>query len=146
MNPPSDIGPRAHGETSRTDTQPIPPGNWHEALASLISARLGIIQLEAADVTKAVVKRVILFAIAGGCALFAWILLLAGGISLLADATGWAWNLVAIGGGILHLLIGLILIKSAKSASQSPFPVTRAEFQKDCSWIKTFQKTSRSND
>ncbi len=143
MNSLSDIGPALSGEKPGVDN---PPANWREALMALIAARVALIQLEAKDSSKEIVRRVLLIAIACGCAFFAWALLLTGGVSLISESTGWPWNLVAVGMALLHLLVSLVLILAAKPSGNSQFPVTRAEFKKDREWIENFHTTSKSSD
>lgn len=113
---------------------------------ALIAARFALIQLESKDAAKEGARRASLVAAACGCAVFAWGLLLAGGVSIIAHETGWPWNFVAVGAAVLHLLAAIILAISAKSSGDSAFPVTRAEFQKDREWIENFKQTRKSND
>ena len=142
MNPSSDIDPPSAEKSAGTR---IPPANWREALMALIAARFALIELESKDAAKQGAKRAALVAAACGCGLFAWILLLAGGISLIADANGWSWNWVALGAAVLHLLAGVILVVMAKPSAGPAFPVTRAEFQKDREWIENLHKPKKSN-
>ncbi len=113
---------------------------------ALIAARFALIELESKDAVKEAARRAALIAAACGCGVFAWVLLLAGGVSLIAETNGWPWNLVAIGTAILHLLAGIILASLAKPSASATFPVTRAEFQKDREWIENLHKTKKSND
>jgi hypothetical protein len=123
-----------------------PRANWRVALMDLVAARLALIQLESKDATQEASRRAALIAAACAAAFFAWSLLLVGGVSLLAQATGWPWNLVAIGLAMLHLVVGIILAQSAKPSGAASFPITRAEFQKDREWIENFNKNKKSND
>lgn len=113
---------------------------------SLIAARFALIELESKDLAKAGVRCASLIAAACGCFIFAWALLLAGGVSLIAELTGCPWNRLALTAATLHLLGGFILARMAKPSGESSFPVTRAEFQKDREWIENYQKTRKSND
>lgn len=112
----------------------------------LVASRLAIIQLESKDATREASRRAILIGSACGAAFFAWTLLLAGGVSLLSQATGWPWNLVTIGLAALHLVTAIILSQSAKASGAVSFPITRTEFQKDREWIENFNKNKKSND
>lgn len=112
----------------------------------LIATRFALIELESKDAAKDGARRAALIAAACGCAVFAWALLLAGGIPLIAGLCGCPWSLVAIGAAILHLVVGFILISLAKPSAGASFPITRAEFQKDREWIQNFHTTKRSND
>lgn len=113
---------------------------------ALVAARFRLIELESKDAAKEGARRGSLIAGACGCVIFAWALLLAGGISLIAEECAWPWNLVAIAAAVLHLLAGVLLARKAKPSPSQLFPVTRAEFKKDREWIETFQKTKKSND
>ncbi len=113
---------------------------------ALIAARFALIELELKDAAKQAAKRAALAAVACGCAVFAWALLLAGGVSLIAETNGWRWDAVAIGIAVLHLVVGIILACLAKPSASAAFPVTRAEFQKDREWIENLHKPKKSND
>lgn len=113
---------------------------------ALISARFALIEYEAKATAKSGVRRAALIATAAGCAVFTWILLLAGGISLIAELSGWRWNRVALAAAACHLLAGIILARLAKPSATPSFPITRAEFQKDREWIENYQETRKSND
>lgn len=113
---------------------------------SLIATRFTLIELEAKKVSQEAVRRGSAFGAAIGCTIFAWALLLAGGVSLIAKATNLPWDQVAIAASILHILGGIILARLAKPSVTTAFAVTRAEFRKDRVWIENFQKTNKSND
>jgi uncharacterized membrane protein YqjE len=148
MNSSSDTAPASPGDAATTGWQPQdpPPANWREALMSLVATRLTLVELEAKDLSKETVRRGSAFAAAVGCTIFAWALLLAGGISMIAKTTELPWDQIAIATGILHILGGIILARLAKPSATTAFPVTRAEFRKDRAWIENFQKTKKSND
>ena len=112
---------------------------------ALVSARFALIEFEAKAIAKSGVRRATLIATAAGCAVFTWILLLAGGISLIAEMSGWRWNRVALAAAACHLLAGILLARLAKSSASPSFPITRAEFQKDREWIENYQETRKSN-
>lgn len=113
---------------------------------ALIASRFELIQLESKEIARGGVRCAVFIAAAGFSAIFAWGLLVAGGISLIADAAGWAWNWVAIGAAIIHLIAAVILARLAKPSDSTAFPVTRAEFKKDREWIENFQNPKKSND
>ena len=143
MNQSSDIGSASAKGSAEAQ---IPPANWREALMALIAARFALIEFESKDAAKHAAKRIAMVAAAGICGIFAWVLLLAGGISLIAQITGCRWYLVTIGAALLHLIAGVIFASMAKPSAPSAFPVTRAEFQKDREWIENFHKAKKSND
>lgn len=109
----------------------------------LVASRVALIQLESKDVARGASRRAVLVAATCGCAFAAWMLLLAGGVSIISQSTGWPWNWVAVGLAALHLLVGVILAQAAKSAGTPTFPATRAEFQKDREWIENFNKPKK---
>ncbi len=113
---------------------------------SLIAARFALIEFESKDAAKHAARCAALIAAACGCAVFSWALLLAGGVSLIAETNGWPWYTVAIGAAVIHLLAGIILASLAKPSAIPAFPVTRAEFQKDREWIENFHQSKKSND
>ena len=101
MNQSSDIGPVPAEESAGTR---VPPANWREALMDLIAARFALIELESKDAAKQSAKRAALIAAACICGIFAWVLLLAGGISLIAETNGWPWYAVAIAAAAIYSL------------------------------------------
>ncbi len=113
---------------------------------ALIAARFALIELESKDAAKQGVKRAALIAAACICGIFAWALLVAGCVSLIAETNDWPWYAVAIGAAVIHLLAGIILVSMAKSPASAAFPFTKAEFQKDREWIENLHKTPKSND
>jgi uncharacterized membrane protein YqjE len=112
----------------------------------LVASRVALIELESKDAARRASKRAVLIAVASCCAFAAWMLLLAGGVSIISQSTGWPWNWVAVGLAALHLLVGIILAQVARSAGNPTFPATRAEFQKDREWIENFNKPRKSSD
>ncbi len=122
------------------------PANWREALMSLIATRLSLIELEAKDAAKEVATRGAALIVAVGFIIFAWLLLLAGGVSLIAKSANLPWDQVAIGLAVLHFLGGVIFARLAKRSATTAFPITRTEFKKDREWIENFQKAKKSND
>jgi uncharacterized membrane protein YqjE len=121
------------------------PNNWREALMALIASRIALIRLEARQSAKSNASRAIRMAAAAFCLLFAWMLLLAGGIAAVAALAAWPWHWVALATAALHILLSWILIITVKTAPPA-FPATRAEFQKDREWIENFQKKPKSSN
>ncbi len=144
MNSPSDTG--AHTATETRATRAEYPSNWKEAIGGLIASRFGIFQIEGKEAAGSYAKRLICLVGVAICAFFAWCLLLAGVIALIADNTGWSWYWLAIGAALLHLLVAIVCAVIAKGAEGNFFQVTRAELEKDIEWLQTFQKTEKSND
>lgn len=113
---------------------------------ALIASRIALIELESKDAVRQGARSAIMIVAAVFCAVFAWALLLAGGVSLIAVAADWPWYLVALGVAALHLLVAFVLVNRARPAALTAFPVTRSEFNKDRQWIENFHPTQKSND
>lgn len=111
------------------------PATWKEAAMALISARISIIRMESKDAAENLARRLLLWMIMGICAFFAWALILAGSIALIAENSVYPWYDIAIVFAASHLVIALILAILAKKSAPPAFPVTRSEFQKDREWI-----------
>lgn len=137
MIPSSNENPTAGGAIPSVKDEPHTafPSNWREALPALISSRIGLIQIEGKEAARSGIKLVILIVTAALCGFFAWATLIAGLISLGAEALDWPWYWMAIFAGLLHLLIGLILLRLMQNDKLSTFPITRSEFKKDQEWL-----------
>jgi hypothetical protein len=138
MPPAGDAGP------SRTAMDAKPPANWREALMTLVSTRLTLIQLESREVATHVGRRAVRMATAAACAVFGWALLLAGGVALLASSLGLPWHWIALAVAAIHLLAAWLIVNSGRSNPPPAFPLTKAEFLKDREWIENLQKHRKS--
>jgi hypothetical protein len=117
---------------------PAPPSvDWRKALGELFTTRAELIRLESLAAAKGVVSKVIWGAALGIAALFCWLLLLAGGIGLLAMTTGVAWSWLTLAAAGLHLLVALIAYAKLRRPAPPTFSHTKAEFQRDREWLKT---------
>ena len=113
---------------------------------TLVASRITLIQLESKDAVAEGARRVS-YLVAAVCAtVFAWALLLAGFVAILSEFAGLPWSWVAVGLGILHVLLAFLLVRLATPSGDPAFPITRAEFQKDREWIENFKQTRKSND
>ena len=119
---------------------------WVEAVACLISSRIALIQLEARLSARRAAMRAAKIVAAALCVLFTWILLVAGGIGAVAAATQWPWHWLAIAAALLHLVAALACIHRGKPQEGAPFPLTRAEFEKDRQWLETLKKNNASGN
>ena len=113
---------------------------------ALIASRIALIELESKDAVRQGARSAIMIVTALICVVFGWALLLAGAVSLIAVVGDWPWYWVALGIAAAHLLVAFVLVKLAKPAQITAFPVTRSEFNKDRQWIENFHPTQRSND
>lgn len=131
--PPGALPPGS--ETENKNSAEKLPESWKDSMACLVSSRIAIMQAESKDAAAAGVKKAVLAVIAALCALFTWILLLAGAIGAISAATSWTWFHVAFAAAGAHLLIALIAVMIAKAKGAPQFPITRAEFEKDRKWL-----------
>lgn len=116
-----------------------PPANWREAVADLLSTRLELIELEAKEVAKEAATKGLLIGVIAGAAFFAWALILAGAIPLLAIALKVSVGWIALGAAGLHLIAALIAVARLKRPAPPAFSITRSEFKRDREWFKKLQ-------
>jgi len=116
---------------------PGPAPDWRHALSELLTSRAELIRLESLAAAKGVVSKIIWGAALGIAALFGWLLLLAGGIALLATATAVSWPWLALAAAGLHLAVVLIACAKLRRPPPPAFIHTKAEFQRDREWLKT---------
>jgi uncharacterized membrane protein YqjE len=128
--PPAPAGPGA--------VPPLPTAVT--SILDLIASRVAIILLESKETAGQWTRRLLLFVIAGLCALFAWALLVAGLVTWISEAAGWPWHWVALGAAVCHGIAAWISTLFAKPSASETFPITRSEFKKDRQWIESFQK------
>jgi len=120
------------------------PG-WSEALGALVGSRIALIQLESKAAARQAGELVALIAAVALATLFAWALLLAGGIAALAAATAWPWYWIALAAAVIHAVAAAVGLRRAKSTARPAFPITRAEFHKDREWLNTLKTPRKSN-
>lgn len=121
-----------------------PPKSGIHAAFGLMESRAAIVSIEAKQALGAALARgALLFAALLGV-VGAWALALAGAIGAIASATGWEWFHVALAAAGLHLLFALTALLIAKSRKSEPFPVTRAEFEKDREWLTQLKNRNNS--
>jgi len=121
------------------------PANWRQAIATLITSRIALIQLEARESARLGAKKVLRIIAAILCVFFAWALLLAGAVAALSAITGWAWHWLAIAAALVHLIVATTLML-VSTASKPMFSLTRAEFQKDRQWFENLQNSDKSSN
>lgn len=125
---------------------PTTPPNWRAALADLIGARASLIHLEFRQAFQHGAKRGIFFGAAAFLLLFAWVIIVAGGVGAISASTHWPWYWVTLSVGGAHLLLAFILILIAKKPAPASFDATLAEFKKDREWLVNFQSPNKFND
>jgi uncharacterized membrane protein YqjE len=123
------------GEFPSPDAAGRLPGNWREALAGLVASRAAIVSLEAKDAAASAIGRLVPLLVGVVCLVGVWVLAMAGAVGAVVAATEWEWYHVAFAAAGIHLMIALIAIMIAKAKRPAPFPVTRAEFEKDREWL-----------
>ena len=148
MNAESETEHTPHVESPRAaaPTETPLPSNWREALLTLIASRVALFQLESKTAARDAATRIVRVVAVGICVFFAWALLLAGAIGVIAQSSQWPWFWIAIAAAVIHLAAALLLALAAKAPRSPAFPVTRAEFQKDREWIENFHNPRKSND
>ncbi len=111
-----------------------------EAAAAYLAARVDLLRIEAGEAARHAVRRGILAGTLAAFATFAWALVLAGLVGLLADRLQQAgydipWHLVAIALGVVHLLVAIILGIIVSRPAPQAFETTRVELEKDRAWL-----------
>jgi uncharacterized membrane protein YqjE len=101
-----------------------------------VSARLELLSLEAQEAGKAAARKGALVGLIVGCAMIAWMALVAGLIGWIATAgDGVKWHFVAIGAAIFHLLLAGVAAAVLRRPSAASFPLTKSELLKDREWL-----------
>ena len=115
-------------------------GSWKEAFSVLISSKIGIFKAEAKEVAAVAIVKIVLLSVAAFFLLIAWMLVNAAVVGVIAQNTPWEWYhaLFGLAGG--HCLVALVLFLIARTKSADPFPVTRAELEKDREWLENLKK------
>lgn len=116
------------------------PQDWKEALLALVTSRVAIVSLEAKEAATSALGRLVPLLIGTVCLVGFWALLVAGAVGGIAAATDWKWYHVAFAAAGVHFLIAAIALLIAKAKRSAPFPVTRAEFEKDREWLNQLNK------
>lgn len=145
MNHDSSGVPNPRAEESPVSGEGHPPGNWKDAIPSLIASRIGIFRIEAQDALEITVRKliglgVILFSLFATCSL-----LTAGLIGWIAAHFACPWYFAAFSVGGVYFLISVVMLMIIKRTKKiESFPVTRAEFEKDREWLNQLKNRSSS--
>lgn len=127
-----------------TESAETPPKNGVNAAIGLLESRIAIISIEAKEALGYSLVKIVLLLIALIGVIGAWALTMVGSIGGIASATGWAWYYIALLAALFHLLIALAALLIAKAKKTIPFPVTRAEFEKDREWLTQLKNQKNS--
>jgi uncharacterized membrane protein YqjE len=116
-------------------------------LTEFFEARVGLIAKESRSA-------LVHLAVLAGCLVGAVVLLLLGYLFLVAGAVvglahllkiSWIWT--ALGAGLLHFILGLVLVIIARGQMTRPvFRESASELKKDREWLKNLNKTSRTTN
>ncbi|MDB4436119.1 phage holin family protein [Akkermansiaceae bacterium] len=125
--------------------------SFAKSASGYAQARAELLAIESAEAAIVIRKRLVKGVIAAVFLGLAYLLLLVvtitiGGhfLSLQSEGLLANWTGIALILGALHLLIGLIFLSRARSASKKPlFEFTRSEWVKDQQWIQ--ENTKKGN-
>ena len=114
------------------------------ALFAYVETRAALLAVE----SKAMLLQlaaVVAFALAALIAvIFGYVFILASLIFGIAHRTGVSWTWVALGAGLLHIILAVVCVLLAKSKLTGRlYPDTRAELKRDQQWLKSLGKTER---
>lgn len=122
-------------------------GHLKGAVSEFIAAKLELASIEAKEAAEFTAKKAVHGVICALCGFFAWLLLLAGLVGLLAKGVDsllngkveWlaGWVVVVILLGILHGIIALVFLKRLKQKPDAPlFELSRQELENDKRWLQ----------
>lgn len=137
--------PNSRAEESTVSGEDHLPGNWKDAIPSLIASRIGIFRIEAQDAIEVVTKKLILLSVTVFCLIATWGLLTAGLIGWISAHFSLAWYFAAFFIGGFYLLIALVMLLIIKrSKTTESFSITREEFEKDREWLNQHKNRTSS--
>jgi uncharacterized membrane protein YqjE len=123
-----------------TDPVPLERPDWKEAAADFVAARMELLALEAKDAGRIAARKGLAAGIAAFCAVFIWLLLVAGLIGWISAISGMVWYGVTLLAALTHLIIaGIAVLVLRRPAEASAFPLTRNELAKDREWLRTLK-------
>jgi uncharacterized membrane protein YqjE len=123
-----------------------PQAKWYEALVGLVGSRISLIRLESTSAARLTASYLALILVGALATCFTWALLLVAGIAILATLTCVSWPWIALAAAVCHALVAVICWQLARRSTAPVFPLTRAEFQKDCEWLNPLKTPRKSND
>ena len=112
------------------------------ALFAYVETRAALLAVESKAMLLQLVA-VVAFALAALIAVvFGYIFILASLIAGIAHATGVSWTWIALGAGLLHVVLAVVCVLLAKAKLTGRlYPETRAELKRDQQWLKSLGKT-----
>lgn len=121
-----------------------PPSSWRESAVEFVSARMDLFALEAKDASQSAARRVALIILICGCAVIAWMAVVAGLIGWIAASQGEVpWHFVAIGMAVFHLLLAGIAAAVLRRPAPPAFPLLKAELSKDREWLTQIKEAPK---
>ena len=111
------------------------------ALFAYVETRAALLAVESKAMLLQLVA-VVAFALAALIAIvFGYIFILASLIAGIAHGTGISWTWIALGAGLLHLVLAVVCVLLAKAKLTGRlYPETRAELKRDQQWLKSLGK------
>jgi uncharacterized membrane protein YqjE len=106
-----------------------------ESAVEFVSARMELLSLEAREAGQQAVRKGVMAAIIAGCAMIAWLAIVAGLIGWVAAAGKFPWHFAALGAAVLHLLVAGIVVVLLRRPSSPMFSISKAELLKDRAWL-----------
>ena len=116
-----------------------------DAAAAYLAARIELVRLETRAAARHAARRGLLAGLLAALAVFAWGLLLAGAVGVLAGrltAAGRAldWHWIALALGAAHLLAALVVAACLARPAPPSFQATRAELESDRQWLADLKR------
>lgn len=114
--------------------------DWQSTIAEFAATRIELIRIESQDAARTAAQKTREAVLLVGAGLLGWLCFLAGLIGAMQHFTCWPWWGIALGLGVIHLMIALRFAALLKRPGAPAFPLTRAEFHKDRLWMQSLKK------
>ena len=143
-------------DNDQADTRRANPAGYSGLLANLrgLAAtaiehgrlRFQVLEAEGRDAAGHYLRLAIVVGVAVVLLLFAYLLLLVGGIFLLAELTQWSWAVLTASAGALHLAAAVILMLVGRHMLGRPvLAATINEFKLDTEWLRNHSSKTSPN-
>jgi uncharacterized membrane protein YqjE len=116
-----------------------PASSLHQSAVEFVSARMELLALETREAGHQAAKIGVMAAIIAGCAMIAWLAIVAGLIGWVAAAGKFPWYFAALGAAVLHLLVAGIVVVILRRPSSPMFSISKAELLKDREWLQNLK-------